>query len=118
MQRRKISALTVFVGIMTTAPIAVANDIPPCESTIRPTEVRGPGVVIERCNPTGEARVSFAINVDGRTSDIVVESVQAVEGERFNSCLSEYALDAVRKVRYPVRDNACRHTIPVRFSLE
>jgi hypothetical protein len=112
MQRRKLRAVTVAIGMAATAPLCIGDEIPPCEQTIRPLEVKPPTLIIERCRVDGEVRVAFIVNPDGRTSDIVIESVHANHGEQYNACLSMYATHFAQKLRYPPREEACRVSTP------
>ena len=112
----QLLATGVLVGAACVAPIAAAEELPPCEPTLKPTEFKGTIELSRDCRLEGRVTVSFTIKANGRTTSIVVESFRAGEHRRADYCVSDYARAYIRGSRFPARDQACQHAMTLDFT--
>jgi hypothetical protein len=115
-QRSRLLAAHTLLMSLAAAPIlAEEAKLPACEPSIRATEFAGSLSIIEDCHFEGEAVVSFTVKANGRTTNIVVQNVRAARGDRYRACLSSYARTLIQGYRFPKRDQACHHVMPLTF---
>ena len=119
MQRFSFLTLFTMLASLSAAPILTAGtELPPCEPSLRYTEIAGPFTLNEDCYFEGEALASFTVKANGRTTNIVVKNVRAARGDRYRACLGDYARSLVSGFRFPKRDQACYHTMPLTFGTQ
>jgi hypothetical protein len=116
MRQFQFLATGVLICAACAAPIAAAEELPPCDPTLRPTEFKGVIELSRDCRLEGRVTVSFTIKVNGRTTNIVIESFRAGEHRRADYCVSDYARAYIRGSRFPARDQACQHVMTIDFT--
>jgi len=105
------------LGLLLVAPITAGQEVPLCDSTIRPLEPVSSGKIIERCAAVGNIRLLFTVTLAGTTSGIVVDSAE-IAGVDLTKCSSEIAIDLVGRFRFAPQDQACRASATIHFPLE
>lgn len=116
MQHLKLLALGTLIGAISVTPVVAADDLPPCDSSLKAERIASPLVLTEECPFQGEVVVSFKVKANGRTTNIVIESVRAGQGKPPKYCVSDYARAFVQGLRFPKRDRACQHVMPFSFT--
>ena len=117
---RSVFGLTVgvLIGAFGAVPIVSADELPACEPSIKAKRVASPLVLREDCPLQGKVVVSFRVKANGRTTNIVIETVRADGGKAPKYCVSDYARAIVQGFRYPKRDADCQHVMAFSFSDE
>ncbi len=116
MRRLELLAIGALFGLASTALVVAADDLPKCEPSLRSTEFTGPMVLDQNCRLAGEVIVSFTVRANGRTTNVVVETVRATGRNHSGYCVSDYARALVRGSRFPKRDQACHHVLTFNFA--
>lgn len=116
MHRLKVLALGALIGALGAAPIVSADELPPCEPALKAKRIASPLVLTEECPFRGEVVVSFRVKTNGRTTNIVIETVRAGQGKAPKYCVGDYARAFVQGFRFPKRDAACQHVMAFSFS--
>lgn len=116
MQHLKLLALGALIGAVSATPIVSADELAPCEPSLKATHIASPLVLTEECPFQGEVVVSFRVKANGRTTNIVIETVRAGQGKPPKYCVSNYARAFVQGFRFPKRDEDCQHVMAFNFS--
>ena len=118
----KIRDLAVlFLGI-TLSACAAAESPPACSYGLNPTSTAPPKLPPRLHNEfSGTAQVSFVINPAGQVrSPIIVSAEWHPVGRSTGQPVgyNEAILSAVSQWRYPHRQHACSHQVPIEFQIE
>lgn len=116
MQHVRLLALGALIGVVGVTPIVSADELPPCEPSLKAKHVASPLVLTEEYPFQGEVVISFRVKPNGRTTNIKIEAVRAGQGKPPKYCVSDYARAFVQGFRYPKRDAACQHVMAFSFS--
>ena len=113
--------VVLFLGV--TFGACAAAELPPaCSSGLTPTSTVPPKLPPRLHNEfSGKAQVSFVINPDGQVlSPSIVSAEWHPVGRSAGQPVgyNEAILSAVAQWRYPHRQHACRHQVPVEFQVE
>ena len=113
--------VVLFLGIALGA-CAVAETSPACSSGLTPIKTVPPKLPPRLHNEFfGKAQVSFVINPAGQVqSPIIVSAEWHPVGRSAGQPIgyNEAILSAVAQWRYPHREHACRHQVPVEFQAD
>jgi hypothetical protein len=108
---------TILAGLVAClsviACVAVADELPACESDLKPKKTFTPDFTLGRCIPLGKAQAVFTVKTNGHTTDVVVEVVEASGGKKGARCLANYAESIAQRTRFPDRASPCRHAMPI-----
>lgn len=116
MQQFRLLALGALLGTVSLTPIASADELPACEPSLKAKRVASPLVLTEECPFQGKVIVSFRVKANGRTTNIVIETVRGDQGKAPKYCVSDYARAFVQGFRFPKRDADCQHVMAFSFS--
>lgn len=111
----------LFVGISLSA-CAVAEPLPTCSAGLTPTSTVAPKLPPRLHNEfSGTAQVSFVIDTSGQVQS---PSIVSAEWHPFGRSTGdpvgydEAVLSAVSRWRYPHRQQACSHQVPIKLQVE
>ena len=119
---REIYSSVVFSLGIALCACAAAAPLPRCSSELAPT-----ATVVPRLPPrlhnefSGKAQVAFVIRPNGHVQSPVIVSAewQPIGRSRGKPVgYNDATLSAVAEWRYPLREQACRHQVPVEFHFE
>ena len=116
MQHFRSLTLGALIGAVCATPCVSADELPPCEPSIKAKHNASPLVLTEECPLQGKVIVSFRVKANGRTTNIVIETVRAGEGKAPKYCVSDYARALVQGFRFPKRAADCQHVMAFNFS--
>lgn len=116
LQQFRSLALGTLIGAFVVTPIVSADELPPCDPSLKAQRVASPLVLTEECPFEGKVIVSFRVKANGRTTNIVIEMVRGDQGKAPKYCVSDYARAFVQGFRFPKRDADCQHVMAFSFS--
>ena len=116
MQHLKLLALGALIGAVSVTPIISADELPRCDPSLKAKRIASPLVLTEECPFQGEVVVSFRVKANGRTTNIVIETVRAGQDKAPKYCVSDYARAFVQGLRFPKSDGDCQHVMAFGFS--
>jgi hypothetical protein len=118
------ATFNLVVFSLGTALCACAAATPPlrCSSGLTPTATAPPNLLPRLHNEfSGKAQVAFVISPTGHVQSPIIVSAEWHPSGRSPAQpvgYNEAILSAVVQWRYPPRQQACRHQIPIEFQLE
>ena len=119
---RKICNLAVLLLGVTLSACAAAEPPLACSAGLTPTLTVPPRLPPRLHNEfSGTAQVSFVINPAGQVQSPAIVSAEwhpVGRGSGQPAGYNEAILSAIAQWRYPHRQHACRHQVPIEFQVE